>query len=748
MNGPVLYAERYAVRVHPSLRGYHIAHKLRALAVDPNENVANLAREALHNGPHILPVLADELEAISGGDPHPAAGDYNWRAVARGLQIDQAIMSRGLAMSERLGLRGHAAENHAMTHLAATLSNRTASRDPRHVRARQNAERAIRRSVPDATTEEIGESIGRLAQISFERGYRGSPFPSPRPLEDFRRSRELAVHHTGEHMREMAERYPSLTDIADHRFFKTRVQYARPRRYASFPGPQQPTVTVRVPVPTQVQPQPKAPAQPVAPPPMAAPQDQDEPEFRMRPFLVPRALIFPHGGGADTVRTSRGPARMARIQYPDQHMVWKNPASRLPAKFLWRIGAEEDQYPEPGEIATVALATGYTGHLPVLDKSLAEYGHPLAGVINWANVPRALELDGHVDRWLGSNSRAHISASRMFGLRTSPSRWHIAQAVLRRRGVGLSGFTRLMADRGHTPTEVRDAIDRVARSTSLGGDWGHVHEVEPGQPIAAGRYEWDADKGEYVLLPSGRTFAEEARDPRSRLWIPPSQRYETAPDRRGGNGDQPDRLSRKVKMSREDLRAFLDKWKENPGNHLHGAILADFLDEHKHHAAAFALRKMYGSPAESREMTRIVPETGAQVDHHYVILPGHDGSAPFLMVLARMRDAGSDKKVGVGLGMTAGDPRNITDRRGRPLHFVHEDIGRMTIRFGSLTAEEARHLADLMRADGHRPYYVADQRGKADPHRWLDKAGIPRFPARRRPKKMAHNQLPVRRISR
>lgn len=314
---PARYAWRFAVKVHPSLRGYHVAHKLRDLAVDPDETVANLAREALKNGPHVLPVLADELEAKG----HPAAGHYNWRAIPRGIQIDNALTAAAEVTSRHHNayLDREFGDDHGIPYRTPARDVDTARMTTKEMlpyssaveggpeyiaeatRLRNRLERMVRTAVPDVTPGEFEESLWRVHGNYYGRE-QGDVYSMPRRQ---RSNRNIARHPR-----------TSLTESASQRFHGTQAKFSRPRRYASFPGAAQPTVTVRVPVPTQVQPRPKPQAQPApqpAPVPVAPQQDPNEPEFRRAAVTVPRSLIFPHGGGQVRSNVLTGGARrMAR----------------------------------------------------------------------------------------------------------------------------------------------------------------------------------------------------------------------------------------------------------------------------------------------------------------------------------------------------------------------------------------------------------------------------------------------------
>lgn len=290
---------RFVGRAHPTIRGYAVEHALRKLADDARNpsNVAGLARQALATGPHVLPILADALEETE----HPMKDAYNWRAIPRGIAIDQAALAADRELGSPYPNLEYQPGNNISLAWMVDDGNQGIGEAAR-VRG-HNALRRIRGriadSVPDATPEEVSESIRRLA-LTRQDLTNSEAYPM------------LARQHHAKHN----ATYPFAPGVSRHddarRFRGTQVLLRRRPlkvRYASFPGADTPTVTVRVPVPTPAPMTKKKPQQPVlqkfgntvapAPPPQPAvpgmvpqqPQDQD---FAPVPFAGPRTIIFPH----------------------------------------------------------------------------------------------------------------------------------------------------------------------------------------------------------------------------------------------------------------------------------------------------------------------------------------------------------------------------------------------------------------------------------------------------------------------
>ena len=290
---------RFVGRAHPTLRGYAVEHALRKLADDQRNppEIASIALKALHEGPHVLPILADELEETN----HPMKDAYNWRAIPRGIAIDQAALAADRELGSPYHNLGYQPGNNISL---AWLVNEGGQSIGEAARMRgHNALRRIRGriadSVPDATPDEMAESIRRLA-LTRQDLTNSEAYPM------------LARQHHAKHN----ATHPAAPGASRHddarRFRGTQVLLRRrPLRvcYASFPGADQPTVTVRVPVPTPAPMTKKKPQQPVlqkfgntvapAPPPQPTmpgmvPQQSQDQDFAPVPFAGPRTIIFPH----------------------------------------------------------------------------------------------------------------------------------------------------------------------------------------------------------------------------------------------------------------------------------------------------------------------------------------------------------------------------------------------------------------------------------------------------------------------
>jgi hypothetical protein len=165
----------------------------------------------------------------------------------------------------------------------------------------------------------------------------------------------------------------------------------------------------------------------------------------------------------------------------------------------------------------------------MLEHTLSAEGHPLAGVIHWRNVPKAVETHALTHRWLMGNDRLAASARRLLGAGSTDSAQNFAEAALFRdeRFTGLSKFFREMAAKGHARGDVVYTLSRIRHEGFLSPDW-HTY--------LAGATE---------STPGNRPAAEEAGDYRGGHSINPAQRFADPPEPVG----HPVRSARKVRYA-------------------------------------------------------------------------------------------------------------------------------------------------------------------------------------------------------
>ncbi len=106
-------------------------------------------------------------------------------------------------------------------------------------------------------------------------------------------------------------------------------------------------------------------------------------------------------------RVGRRRHRYAAVDESQVHPDW-HPDGLAPraGHVLRHIAGQESQFPESGELATVALAVGPEAvggeHFTRLGRALAHEGHPLADAYNWHQMGRSLAIDGAIRRHMQS----------------------------------------------------------------------------------------------------------------------------------------------------------------------------------------------------------------------------------------------------------------------------------------------------------------------------------------------------------
>ncbi len=119
-------------------------------------------------------------------------------------------------------------------------------------------------------------------------------------------------------------------------------------------------------------------------------------------------------------RVGRRRHRYAAVDESQIHPDWHTDgvAPRL-GRALRHIAGQESQYPESGELATVALAVGpggvQSGHFERLGEALAREGHPHANQWGWSGVSRGIAVDKAVAAFNRHNGTEYPDRAELLG---------------------------------------------------------------------------------------------------------------------------------------------------------------------------------------------------------------------------------------------------------------------------------------------------------------------------------------------